>query len=55
MFIVEKLGEDVWVAMEEKKVEEKEELGLPDDLGMTDEEWDKLEEQMENDAIRWWV
>jgi len=58
MFDVKKVGEDVWVAMEEKegvKKGAKEELGLPDDLEMSQEEWDRLEEQMEEDAISWWV
>jgi len=58
MFDVKKVGKDVLVAMEEKEGMEKgakEELGLPDDLEMSQEEWDRLEEQMEEDAISWWV
>ena len=50
MFEVKKIGEDVWVAMEEQEQE-----GLPDDLGMSQEEWDALEKKMEADAISWWV
>jgi hypothetical protein len=52
MFEVKKIGEDVWVAMEEEKgaVEGEGEKG-----DMSDEEWDKLEEKMEADAISWWV
>jgi hypothetical protein len=36
------------------KLREDEE-GLPCDLGMTDEEWNRLEAKMEDDALSWWV
>jgi hypothetical protein len=37
-----------------RKLREDEE-GLPCDLGMSQEEWDRLERRMEEDAISWWV
>lgn len=37
-----------------RKLREDEE-GLPCDLGMSQEEWDRLERRMEDAALSWWV